>query len=206
VALVTDLIRDHGPEQAGRVLAAVQEARGYGIVGVGIGGSEQEFPPEAFTGVYARARDLGLHTSAHAGEAAGPASVWGAIRALEVERIGHGTRAVEDSELVEYLAQHHIPVELCPMSNLRTGVISSIADHPARIYFARGIPLSINTDDPKMFNTSLAEEYLALERNLGFSPAEIAAIILQSIEISWLSDPRKQQLRRQFQGEFANLA
>jgi len=205
VALVADLIRDHGPDLGAMMLAAVNDVREYGVIGVGIGGSEQQFPPEAFAEVFEQARNLGFHTSAHAGEAAGPESVWGAVRALRVERIGHGTRASEDPTLVDHLARHKIPVELCTISNLRTGAVQSIKEHPARLYFERGIPISINTDDPTMFGTSLAEEYVTLEEELGFRPDEIESIILQSIETSWLSEERKQTLRKRFEAEFADL-
>jgi adenosine deaminase len=94
----------------------VHEARDLGVIGIGIGGSEHKFPPEAFAPVYRQARELGFKTSAHAGEAAGPKSMWGAIRTLEVDRIGHGTRAVEDPQLIEYLAAKKIPLELCVLS------------------------------------------------------------------------------------------
>jgi adenosine deaminase len=203
VALVADLIRDHGPERAAKMLQAVNEVREFGIIGVGIGGSESEFPPEAFKEVFNQARELGFRTSAHAGEVAGPESVWGAIRALRVDRIGHATRAVEDLELVDYLAEHQIPLELCPISNLKTRVIDSIREHPARLYFEKGIPFSVNSDDPKMFGNSLADEYLALETELGFSRGEIESVILQGIKTSWLAKERKEELVSQFECEIA---
>jgi adenosine deaminase len=206
VVLVADLVRDHGPERGARMLASIHEVRGEGVVGIGIGGSEHRFPPEAFAAVYRQARELGFRTSAHAGEAAGPASIWGAIRALEVDRLGHATRAVEDPDLVAYLAEHRVPLELCVLSNVRTGVIPEAARHPARLYFERGIPLSINTDDPRMFGNSLAEEYLTLHRDLGFSRADIQRLIEQGIETSWLSEPRKRELLGQFRSAFATLA
>lgn len=204
VALVADLIRDHGLERAAKMLQAVNEVRDFGIIGVGIGGSESEFPPEAFERVFDQARKLGFHTSAHAGEVAGPESVWGAIRALHVDRIGHATRATEDPNLVDYLAEHQIPLELCPISNLKTRAIESLKDHPARLYFEKGIPLSINSDDPKMFGNSLADEYLALETELEFSRGEIEALILQGIKTSWLSNEDKEQLTCQFRREMAD--
>jgi adenosine deaminase len=205
VALVADLIRDHGPERGAKMLRAVNEVRDFGVVGVGIGGSESEFPPEAFEKVFRQAREMGFHTSAHAGEAAGPESVWGALRALRVDRIGHATRAVEDPKLVDYLAEHRIPLELCPLSNVMTRVLDSIKEHPARLYFERGIPLSINTDDPKMFGNSLTDEYLALETELGFSRLEIESVILQGIKTSWLSKEGKEELTGQFESEIAAL-
>jgi len=204
VALVADLIRDHGPERGAKMLQAVNEVRDLGIIGVGIGGSESEFPPEAFRAVFDQARELGFHTSAHAGEGAGPESVWGAVRTLRVDRIGHATRAAEDLKLVDYLAEHQIPLELCPISNLKTRVIDSLEEHPACLFFERGIPFSINTDDPKMFGNSLADEYLALETKLGFSRGEIESIILQGIMTSWLSGEDKEELTRQFRREMAD--
>ena len=195
IALVTDLVRNTGPERADRVLSAIAEMRvEMGIVGVGIGGAEHDFPLEPFGPVYERARSLGFRTTAHAGEAAGPESVWGAVRSLGVERIGHGTSAARDPALVDYLAEHRIAIELCPISNVKTGAVASLADHPARLYFDRGLALSVNTDDPKLFNTSLAQEYLALCSELRFTTSEIHALIDQAVGCSWLADERKGEL------------
>jgi adenosine deaminase len=201
VALVCDLIRNNGPQEGGRIVKELRHVRELGVVGVGIGGSEREFPPESFEMVFERARELGFRTSAHAGEAAGPESVWGAVRTLRVDRIGHGTRAVEDPSLVDHLARRQVPVELCVISNLRTGVIPRLEAHPVRLFFERGIPLSINTDDPKMFGTSLADEYMAL-RQLGFSRGEIQMLIEQGISSSWLPPERKRNLVADFREEF----
>ena len=198
IALVADPVRNDGPQNAERILAEINEVKHLGIVGITIGGSEQDYPPEPFADVYEKARRLGFHTSAHAGEAAGPASVWGAIRSLKVERIGHGTRAIEDKVLVDYIAEHRIPIEICPISNLKTGVIKAIGDHPVRQYFDKGIPISINTDDPKMFGNSLAEEYRLLETQFSFTREEIQQIILQGIDSSWQSEERKLQLVHNF--------
>jgi adenosine deaminase len=201
IALVADLVRDYGPERGARLLPCLNEVRDLGVVGIGIGGSEHKFPPDAFASVFQKAREMGFRTNAHAGEGAGPESVWGAIRALEVDRIGHATRAFEDPQLVDYLAQRRIPLELCVLSNVKTAVVKDVASHPARMYFDRGIPLSINTDDPKMFGNSLAEEYLALHQELGFSRADVGRLILQAIETSWLPQQRKQDLLAQFRIE-----
>ena len=198
VALVADLVRDSGPEHAAITLAKVNEVRDLGVVGIGIGGSEHRFPPEPFAGLYEQARRLGLHTSAHAGEAAGPASIWGAIRSLHVDRIGHGTRACEDDRLVDYLAKTGTPLEVCPLSNVRTGVVKRLEEHPVRAYCQRGIAVTINTDDPQMFGNSLAEEYRLLEKRLGFSRDETRALILQGIRASWLSDDRKERMIGEF--------
>ncbi len=198
IALIADFVRDYGPDKAAATLAQIHEVQHLGVVGVGIGGSEDRFPPEPFEPVYDMARRFGLHTTAHAGEAAGAASIWGALKHLRVDRIGHGTRAAEDERLVDYLAEHQVPVEVCPLSNVRTGVVRSIEEHPVRRYFERGLVLSINTDDPKMFGNSLAEEYRILEEQLGFTRAEIRTLILQGIRSAWLSAERKRALEKAF--------
>ena len=198
VSLVADLVRDDGPEKAATTLAQLREVQGLGVVGIGIGGSEHKFPPEPFSEVYEEARRFGFRTSAHAGEVAGAESIWGAISHLRVDRIGHGTRAEEDESLLEYLAEHRIPLDMCPLSNLRTGAVKSLNEHPIRRYFERGIVITVNTDDPKMFGNCLAEEFLLLEERFNFSRHEIRALILQGVEASWLPNAKKQQLQEAF--------
>jgi adenosine deaminase len=199
VALVPDLVRDRGVEHAGNLLERMGEMKSQGVIGIGIGGFEPTFPPELFEATYERARALGLRTTAHAGEAAGPASVWGAVRALRVDRIGHATRAIEDPELVKHLAARRIPLELCPLSNLRTGVIESIEAHPLRQYFDAGIPVTLNTDDPLFFGNSMAMELESAQRIHRFTRAEIRQLLLASIEAPWLSADRKKRLADDFQ-------
>lgn len=201
VALVVDVCRDFGAELAATTLAETAEVRELGVIGIGLGGSEQDFPPEPFAGVYEQARNLGLHTTAHAGEAAGAPSIWGAIRHLHAERIGHGTRAEEDERLLDYLAAERIPLEMCPLSNVRTAVVRSIDDHPVRQYFERGLTVTVNTDDPKMFGNSLAEEYRLLESRLGFSRDDIRAVILQGLACSWLPAEEKAAWSQRFVSE-----
>jgi adenosine deaminase len=198
VRLVADLVRDFGPGKAAITLAEVAEVKDSGVIGVGIGGSEHDFPPEPFQLIYEQARKQGFHTSAHAGEAAGPESVWGAIRALQVDRIGHGTRAGEDQALLDFLVEKQIPIEMCPISNLRTGVIASIAQHPIREYFERGLLVTVNTDDPKMFGNSLAVEYQVLVDRLDFSKDQVRRLILNAIQASWLPAVQKADLARSF--------
>jgi adenosine deaminase len=198
VALVADLVRNYGPEQGLRTLKEVNEVRDSGVIGIGIGGSEHTFPPEPYAEIYERARQMGFHTSAHAGEAAGPASIWGALRALKVDRIGHGTRAQEDINLLEYLKDHQIPIEMCPLSNLRTGVVASINQHPIRRYFENGLRVTVNSDDPKMFNNSLALEYQTLINTLEFKPEDIKTLITNGIQASWLPAQGKKRLFNEF--------
>ncbi len=206
VALVGDFVRDMGPERAAVTLEELHEARAYGIIGVGIGGSEQDYPPNLFTAVYERARALGFHTSAHAGEAAGAASIWGALRSLRVERIGHGTRAEEDPALLDYLAERQVPLEMCPISNVRTGVVPSVAAHPLRRYVEHGLLVTVSSDDPAMFGNSLAQEYQALVDELGLTRADIRTLILNGIHASWLPEARKAELADAFRRDPAWLA
>ncbi len=195
--LIADLTRDFGPERGRTWLREIAGGGELRIIGIGIGGSEHDFPPEPYREVYEEARRLGLRTTAHAGEAAGPESIWGALRALEVDRIGHGTRAVEDPALVEYLRERRVPLEMCPISNLRTGVVDSIARHPLREFFDRGLLVSVNTDDPRMFGTSLETEYLALVEHQGFRLAEIRLLVENAIDSSWADEATRARLRRE---------
>ena len=186
VPLIVDLVRDRGPNGTARTLAAItevaQEAR---VIGIGIGGYEAENPPEQFADVYRTAREAGFRLTAHAGEAAGPESVWGAIRALEVERIGHGVRSVEDPALVEYLVEHQLPLEVCPTSNIRTAVVSDWETHPARSLIEAGAMVTINTDDPALFHSSLAGEYRVLDDWFGLDEECIRRISLAGVDASW---------------------
>ena len=131
---------------------------------------------------------------AHAGEAAGAASVWGAIRVLEVERIGHGTRAAEDPALLDYLVEKRMPVDMCPLSNVKTAVVPDLRHHPVRAYFDRGIRVTVNTDDPKMFGNSLAEEFRVLEGVLAFDRDDIRMLTENAVQASWLTEDEKKDL------------
>jgi aminodeoxyfutalosine deaminase len=141
----------------------------YGMAGVGLGGLEAQFPPEPYAEVFREARAEGLASVPHAGEVAGPASVWGALEALEADRVRHGIRAVEDPALVRELAAREIVLDVCPISNLRTGAVTSLEEHPLPKLVEAGVLCSISTDDPAMFDTDLTRDYEAARR-LGLDP------------------------------------
>lgn len=187
VALICDLVRDTGPQRAASTLDAVLEvAADAGVVGITIGGSEHDYPPEPFAPVYRRAADAGLHRTAHAGEAAGAESVWGALRALGVERIGHGVRAVEDPALIAHLVAHQVPLEVCPTSNVRTGVAEGWDGHPVGALLAAGATVTISTDDPAMFDCDLAGELRTLHDRYGPDLAHPERLTLAAVDASWL--------------------
>jgi len=201
IGLITDLGRATELNRAELILDEIHEVKELGIIGIGIGGAEYDFPPNRFKNIYEQARHYGFRTTAHAGEAAGASSIWGAILDLKVDRIGHGTRAFEDESLLDYLAEHQIPLEMCPISNVCTGVIEKIESHPIKKYIDHGIIVTVNTDDPKMFNNSLAEEYINLEKIFGLSRKEIQSIIIQGIKSSWQSENKKDKIIHDFQND-----
>ncbi|MDA3935444.1 MAG: adenosine deaminase [Actinomycetota bacterium] len=171
--------------------------RGGLVIGIGIGGIEEGHPPEQFETIFAEARRGGLHTVAHAGESAGPASVWGALRSLHAERIGHGIRSLEDPELIAYLRDTRIPLEVSPNSNYRTKLVPAGEPHPIRALVDAGVYVTVNSDDPPMFSTDLNNEYLTLARQ-GFSFEELWQLNLATLEASFLPENEKAVLRQEW--------
>jgi aminodeoxyfutalosine deaminase len=201
---VLDIVRDF-PDSRHQVAEWAARAMDRGVVGFGLGGTEVGFPPEWFADAYAVAQGAGLHSVPHAGEVAGPESVWGAIRALGAERIGHGVRSVEDPALVDYLRDHQIPLEVCPTSNLCLGVYPSYEEHPVRWLWEQGLYVTVNSDDPPMFNTDLVREYQALSDHLGFSASELEELSLNAVRASLLPGDQKAALEQNFCSEFSRL-
>ena len=197
--LILDLGRDNGPEKGMRLLEEGAEvAAEAGILGIGLGGSEQLFPPDPYRPVYQHATALGLHRVAHAGEAAGPESVWGAIKSLDVERIGHGTRAIEDPVLVNFLARERIPLEVCMTSNLRTGVLTALHDHPLSTYLHAGVAVTLSSDDPTLFRSDIVNEYRQARDVLGLSDACLIQMARAGFEVAFLSDTERSELLAEF--------
>ena len=170
-----DAVRHFGREHVMQVARLAAERVGQGVVSFGIGGDEQRGPAEWFRDVYGFARASGLRLTAHAGETAGPESVWGALE-LGAERIGHGIHAVDDSALVSHLRDHDVPLEICISSNVATGAVGSLAEHPVRRLYDAGVPIVLNTDDPGIFGTTLEREYEIAAREFGFSEEELRGI------------------------------
>jgi adenosine deaminase len=202
--LRVDLVRNYGPSFAMKTLDLIENKRDN-IVSVDIGGSEEQFPPKPFARSYQRAKEMGLHLVAHAGEAAGPESVWDALKYLHVERIGHGVTASQDPELIDYLVKQGISIEMCPTSNLRTGVVPSLQEHPIRAFFDKHVNVTVNTDDPSMFNTDMNNEHLQLHRQLNFTVGELFKLTLNALESSFLPRTRKAEMEESFMKEYQAL-
>ena len=161
VRLTPDIFRGASEEEAEAVVRYSATHRGRGVVAVGLGGLEADFPPELYRPAFELVRTEGLGSVPHAGEVAGPSSIRGALDTLGAARIRHGIRAVEEPALVDELRDRGIVLDVCPISNVRTGAVRSLEEHPLRELAAAGVPCSINTDDPAMFDTDLEREHRA---------------------------------------------
>ena len=201
---VFDISRDY-PETQGQVLEIALAARDRGVVALGLGGTEAEFPAELFERTFARAREAGLPRVPHSGENAGPESVWSTLRLLYADRVGHGVRCVEDPTLVEHLCQRRVPLELCPTSNVCLGVYPDYAAHPLRQLWDAGLLVTVNSDDPPMFGTDLNHEYEVLVDHFGFTADELEQVSLNGLRVSFLPDADKARLETEFRTRFARL-
>jgi adenosine deaminase len=204
VALIFDLCRQYGPEQGRRWLAEVVEiADEAGIVGVGLGGPEHLAPAGPYSVVFRQAENHGLRRVAHAGEAAGPESIWDALRSLGAERIGHATNAFIDYDLMCHLRDMAIPVEVCLTSNVCTGVVASIEEHPVRKFFEFGIPITLSSDDPTFFGTQIITEYQLLRDRFGFSDDELARVARTGFEAAFMTSQTRSAMLREFDDYYA---
>jgi aminodeoxyfutalosine deaminase len=166
------------------------EGREMGVVALGLGGSEAEFPPELFAESFERAHQAGMHSVPHAGEISGPESVWAAINLLHADRLGHGIRSSEDPALLEYLHEKQIPLEVCPTSNVALRVYDDYAHHPLRTLWDMGL---------------LNQEYQVLVEQFEFSMEELEKISLNALHASFLSQAEKAAMEEEFQREFKQL-
>jgi aminodeoxyfutalosine deaminase len=171
---ILDAVRNLGAAPAMPVARFAVERRDEGVIAFGLGGDEARGPAELFRDVFAYARDEGLHLVCHAGETTGPESVWAAL-AIGAERIGHGIAAARDAMLLKTLAESNIPLEICISSNVCTGVVPSLADHPVRQLYDAGVPIVLNTDDPAFFHTTLTREYEIAEQLFGLPAQPLVA-------------------------------
>jgi adenine deaminase len=180
---------------AAEAMLTLEEALPYkdAIVAVGLDSSESGHPPGKFTEVFARARREGFLAVAHAGEEGPPSYIYEALDLLQVLRIDHGVRCEEDPGLLTRLARERVPLTVCPLSNIKLGVFERIENHNLKRLLERGLCVTVNSDDPAYFGGYVLENYLAVERGLGLSRSQLAALARNSIEASFLPDPAKRR-------------
>ncbi len=207
---VFDIVRDIRDEALNRrraeyTVAVAKEGMNDGVVALGLGGVEPGYPPEAYAPYFEKAWQAGLHSVPHAGETVGPESVWSALNALGAERLGHGVRSIEDPQLVAHLKERQIPLELCPTSNICLGVYRDIAAHPFPLLHAAGIPVTVNSDDPPLFNTDLNHEVGLLLDAFSFDIDTANDILLNGVRYSFLPDERKRAMEAEFRAGMTRL-
>jgi adenosine deaminase len=201
---IVDAIRVHTPDEVmAKVDWAIANHRD-GLVGVNLGGTEVGYPASLHRDAIRKAKEHGLRITLHAGETVGPESVWDALD-VGAERIGHGVRAIEDPALVRHLAEQQIVLEVCPTSNVCLGVSPSIAAHPFRALHDAGVMVTINSDDPPMFNCTLLGEYLVLAEQQDFTVDELAEISLRAARAAFLPDDERAELVASFERDLATL-
>ncbi len=203
--LIVDLVRDYGPEIGMQVMKDLTPYLGNGLIGIGLGGNERVFPAEAYATVYQEAKKRGFRLTVHAGECEGAESMWAAINTLKPERIGHGIRANEDPKLVSFLQECQIPLEMCVTSNVKTGVCESVKEHPIKEYFQEGLLITLNSDDPSMFNSSISNEYIILNQELGFSLSELKQISMNGVDASFMNERDKEFVKSKFEHDWTKL-
>lgn len=191
---IFDAVRHFGPEEGERVVHKAMQFQERNVVGIGIGGDERQAGPEPFEHVYAKAARNGLRLSVHAGETVGPKSIWGALDVLKAERLGHALHAWPDQDLMDRLVRDQVPLEICISSNVRTGCCHDYLAHPVRRYFDAGALITLNSDDPEMFQTTLVQEYQIAQEIFGFTDDELRQLARNSFQASWLPEDRKREL------------
>ena len=197
---IFDLVRDSSrwESMAEYTTRVAIESAPDGVVALGLGGWDKYGPPEEFERWFDMALSVGLGSNPHAGEFAGPENIWGAIRALKADRIIHGVKTIQDPALIEYLIDNEIPLDLCPTSNLRLGIVADYSDHPLRTFYDSGIIITVNTDDPQVFNTTLTDELKLLVDPFGLDIDDIDMVMMNTINSSFLGDLDKDELMMKF--------
>ena len=188
----------YDPRPAKKTLAYAIVGMDHGVVGFGLGGNEVNAPPEPYAHTFAEAKAAGLLSVPHAGETMGPGSIWGSLRELQADRIGHGVRSIEDPELIATLKEKQIPLEINPTSNERLHIYPNMAAHPFRKLDEMGLLVTVNSDDPPLFNTNLVQEYEVLATQFGYDEANLARIARNAFTAAGVESDVKQQLLAEF--------
>ena len=196
-------IRHFGPEKARETALCAAETAGGWIVGFGLAGDEKMFSPKNFRWSFDAAREAGLRLTCHAGEWGGPQSVRDAIRDLQVERIGHGVRAIEDLALVDEIAEQGIVLEVCPGSNIALGLYKGWRQHPVHALRERGVKVTVSTDDPPFFHTTMANEYTRLAEAFEWNDGVFASIARTSIDAAFCDGDTRGKIVKKLEAAYA---
>ncbi|HET6534379.1 MAG TPA: adenosine deaminase [Actinoplanes sp.] len=182
---IFDIPGEAGLPAAEETLRVALGERPDGLIAFGLGGPEIGVPRPQFKPYFDKARAAGLHSVPHAGETTGPETVWDALRDLGAHRIGHGITAAQDPQLMAHLAEHGIPLEVCPTSNVRTRAVGTMDEHPLPALVAAGVPVTVNSDDPPMFGTTLEQEYAVAARLLDLDESGVAELARAAVRASF---------------------
>jgi adenosine deaminase len=204
--LITDIARETASEKGEIVAQWAVEAMGNGVVALGLGGAEINNPPEKHARAFEIAKEGGLSSVPHAGETEGAKSIWGALRSLNAVRIGHGVRCLEDPALVTELRERQIPLEVCPTSNICLKVFPEMSQHSLPKLMDEGLYVTINSDDPPMFNTTLTNEYRVVAETFGYSLDQLKTLVMNGAKATLLPKTEKAALVSQIEQQFATLA
>jgi len=202
--LIPDIVRDVGPARADQTLEWALAGRGRGVVALGLSGFESS-PDEPYREHFQVALQEGLHRVAHAGEHEGPGTIRSALDVCQAERIGHGIRAVDDPGLVDELVDRGTPLEICPTSNVRLGAVPEISEHPFDDLRREGVLVTVNSDDPPQFETTITDEYLNLAAAFDYSAADLASFSWTALHHAFLEPAERRDFERQFESRFREL-
>jgi adenosine deaminase len=202
MGLIIDIPRMIAPEAGLMVADWAISGMGEGVVALGLAGPEANHPPEPFRESFERAYAAGLPGVPHAGETAGAQSIWGALRTLHPARIGHGVRCLEDAALVAELRSRQIPLEVCPTSNVCLGVVPDLASHPLPRLLDAGLYVTLHSDDPALFGTTLTNEYLAAAQTFALGKEAIRDLVFNAVRASFLPDQRRADLEAEMRAWF----
>ncbi len=202
VRLLCTIIRSEHLKTANEIIDIALAYREHGIVGVDLAGDEIRFPAAPFAPLFQHAAENGLGVTIHAGEAAGAENVREAIEAMHARRIGHGIRSIEDSAVIQLLRQNNVVLEVCPTSNLQTGVMQNFGHHPLRDLYQLGVAVTLNTDDPSISDTTLTDEYLVAVKGMGLSLRDLRSFNRNSIRAAFVEEPVRSRLEKKILTEF----
>lgn len=205
MGIIMDIPRQVSSVEGDLIANWATERYGDGLIAFGLGGPEIGNPPDKFRTAFDRVRAAGIPCILHAGEMEGPTSIWGAIQVADSQRIGHGVRAIEDSKLMDYLRDKQIPLEVCPTSNVCLKVFPSLAKHSLSQLLEQGLYVTINSDDPPMFNTTLTNEYVVGQKTWNWNRDTIEQLVLNAVDVTLLTENEKKDMRRKFEIQFERI-